>query len=82
MQGDVLSRVARRGSDADRREQPLGIVGRPLQHLHAAHGPADHRQQRLDSQVIEQQGLGPHHVGDGDHRKGQAIGFAGRRVGR
>ena len=71
-----------RGGDADRREQPLRIVGRPLQHLHAAHRAADHREQLLDAQRVEQHGLGADHVADGDHRELQAVGLAGGRIGR
>ncbi len=70
------------GGDADGREQPLGIVGRPLQHLHPAHRAADHREQRLDAQRVDQHGLGADHVGDGDHREAQAVGPSGFRVDR
>ena len=72
--------MAGRAGDADGREEPLRIVGRPLQNLHAAHGPADHGEQGLDAEVIDQHGLGPHHVGDGDDRKGQTPGLAGPGV--
>ena len=37
---DVLRRMARAAGDRQRREDPLGISGGPLQHLHAAHRSA------------------------------------------
>ena len=39
-------------------------------------------EQRLDAEMVEQHGLRPHHVADGDDRKFQAPGLAGRRIGR
>ncbi len=81
MEGDVLGRVARRRRQAHRGEDPLRVVRGPLQHLHAAHRAADDAEQGLDPQLLDQHGLGADHVGDGDHRKGQAEGLAGRRVG-
>ncbi len=54
-----------------------GIGRRPLQHLHAAHRAADHRQQLVDAQMLDQALLRPHHVADGDQRKSQAVGLAG-----
>ena len=68
--------------DADGGEEPLRIVRRPLQHLHAAHGAADHGEQGLDAQRVDQHGLGADHVGDGDHRKAQAVGAAGLGIDR
>jgi len=50
-----------------------------LQHLHAAHGAADHRQQFFNAQMIDQAFLRPDHVADGDQGEAQAKGFAGGR---
>ena len=63
-------------------EHALRIARRPLQHLHAAHRTARDREQRLDAEMIEQHGLRPHHVADGDDREVEAPGLAGLRIGR
>ena len=44
------------------REHALGIARRPLQHLHAAHRAADHAEQPLDAEMVDQQRLRAHHV--------------------
>ena len=79
---DVLRRMACRAGDRQRREHALRIGGGPLQHLHAAHRAADHAEQRLDAEPVEQHGLRAHHVGNGDDRKIQPPGLAGGRIGR
>ena len=43
VEGDVLRRMPRRRRDRHRREDAVGIAGRPLQHLHPAHRSADDR---------------------------------------
>ena len=60
---------------------------RPLQHLHAAHRAAKHAKQRLNAQMVNQQILCAHHIGNGDDRKIQpiraaAIRFVALRAGR
>ena len=80
VEGDVLRRMARRGGDRHGAEHPLGIARRPLQHLHPAHRAADHAEQPLDAQMVEQQRLQPDHVADGDHREAEPEGLAGRDV--
>ena len=82
VEGDVLRRMARRGGDRQRREHPLRIARRPLQHLHAAHRAARHCKQRLDTELIEQHRLGAHHVAHGDHREFQAPRHPRYRIGR
>ena len=82
VEGDVLGRMAGGRRDRQRREDPLGIARRPLQHLHAAHRAADDREQRVDAEMVDQPRLGAHHVADGDHRQIEPLGLAGRRVGR
>ena len=77
VEGDVLRRVARRAGDRQRREHALGIARRPLQHLHAAHRAAGHREQRVDAEMVEQHRLRAHHVADGDDREIQAPRLAG-----
>ncbi len=79
---DVLRRMARRAGDRHRREHALGIGRGPLQHLHAAHRAADHAEQRVDAETVEQHGLRAHHVGNGDDRKIQPPRLAGRGIGR
>ena len=81
VKGDVLRRMAGGGGDRHRGEHRFGVCHRPLQHLHAAHRAADDAEQLVDAEMLDQQLLRPHHVADGDHREGQAIGQAGRRVG-
>ena len=82
VEGDVLRRVARAAGDRQRREHPLGIGRGPLQRLHAAHRAADNAEQRVDAEAVEQHGLRPHHVRNGDDRKIQSPHFAGRGIGR
>ena len=82
VEGDVLGRMPRRRADAHRAEQLLRIVRRPLQHLHPAHRAADHGEQGVDAQRLDQHRLGADHVGDGDHRERQAIGIPGPRIDR
>ena len=72
--------MARGAGDGHGRAHALGIGRRPLQRLHAAHRAADDAQQFLDAQRVEQHRLGPHHVADGDQRKVEAIGLAGRGI--
>ena len=59
-----------------------GIGRGPLQRLHAAHRAADHAEQRLDAEAIDQHGLRAHHVGNGDDGEIQPPQFAGGRIGR
>ena len=68
--------------DRQRREHALRIGRGPLQHLHAAHRAADHAEQRVDAEPIDQHGLRAHHVGDGDDGKIQPPHLAGRGIGR
>ncbi len=60
----------------------FGIGRGPLQRLHAAHRAADHAEQRLDAEPVDQHGLRAHHVGNGDDRKIQPPQFAGGGIGR
>ena len=69
-----------RGRHDHRTEQPLWVVRRPLQRLHATHRPPDDAEQRAHAQMVDQQGLRTNHVGNGDDRKGQAPGLASRRI--
>ena len=63
-------------------EHPFRIGRRPLQRLHAAHRAADHAEQRVDAEAIDQHGLRAHHVGKGDDRKIQPPHLAGGGIGR
>ena len=80
MEGDVLGRMARRRGDGHGGEDTLGIGGRPLQRLHAAHGAAGDAEELVDLQMLDQELLGPHHVGDGDDGKAEAVGPPGGGV--
>ena len=82
VEGDVLRRMPRRRRDRQRREDAVRIARRPLQHLHAAHRAAGHREQRVDAEMIEQHRLRAHHVAHGDDGKVEAPRHAGRRIGR
>ena len=82
VEGDVLRGMARRGRDRKRGEDAIGIGRRPLQHLHAAHRTAGHAKQRVDAEMVDQQRLRAHHVGDRDDRKVEAVGLAGLRIER
>ena len=79
---DVLRRMARAAGNRQSREHPFRIGRRPLQRLHAAHRSADHAEQRIDAQPIDQHGLRAHHVGNGDDGKIQPPHLAGGRIGR
>src|SRR6185437_15114068 len=46
----------------------IGIGRGPLQHLHAAHRAANHTEQLVDAQMLDQPLLRPHHVSDRDQR--------------
>jgi len=76
VEGDVLGRMARRGGDGDGGEDVLGIGRRPLQRLHAAHGAAGDAEELVDLQMLDQELLGPHHIGDGDDGEAEAEGPA------
>ncbi len=79
VKGDVLRRMARRRGDGG--EGAVRELGHELQHLHAAHGAADHREQFPDPQMIKQKPERADHVADCDHRKIKPPGPAGLRVG-
>ena len=82
VEGDVLRRMFRRGGDRHGGEDAVGKARRPLQHLHAAHGAADDAEQGLDAERVDQHGLRPHHVADGDERQVEPIGAPGGRIER
>ena len=79
---DVLRRMPRAAGDRQRREHALRIGRGPLQRLHAAHRAADHAEQRVDAEPVDQHGLRAHHVGNGDDRKIQPPQLAGGGIGR
>ena len=79
VEGDVLRRMPGRRGDRHGGEDALRIERRPLQHLHAAHRAAGDAEQRVDAEMVDQHGLRPHHVADGDDRQIEPVGPAGRR---
>ncbi len=80
--GDLLRRGLRAGGDGDERPHPVRVGDAPLEHLHAAHRAAEHREPALDPQVVGQAGLHPDHVPDGDDGERRAVRPAGGRIGR
>ena len=60
----------------------IGEQHRPLERLHAAERAPGDRREPFDAELVEERALGPHHVGDGDHREVRAVRAAGRRVDR
>ena len=77
VEGDVLRGVPGRGGDRHGREHAVAVARGPFQHLHAAHRAADHAEQLLDAEVIDQRHLRVDHVADGDDGKVDAPGLAG-----
>ena len=80
MEGDVLRGVTRRRRDGHGAEDALGIGGRPLQHLHAAHGAARHAKELVDAQAVDEHGLSPHHVADRHDRQVEPPGATRRGI--
>src|SRR5208283_2248251 len=64
----------------DRTGYSLRETGRPSQHLVAAHRTADHGEQFLDPQTLQQMPLDLDHVSDGDNGEIAAVRLAGRRI--
>jgi len=81
VKGNVLRRMPRGAGDRHRREDTFRIARRPVQHLHGAHGAAGDREQLVDPQMVDQQALRAHHVGDRDDREVQPVRLAGGGVG-
>ncbi len=82
VESDVLRRVTGRGGEWQGRKDSLRVARCPLQHLHPAHRASGHGKQRFDAEMVEQHRLGADHVAHCDHRKVQAPGLAGPRIGR
>ena len=81
-EGDVLGGQASARADHEPRAQLIGVIERPLQHLHAADRPADRRERALDAEVTEQPPVHGHEIAHGAEREAQAVGLAGGRVDR
>ena len=75
VEGDVLRRMPRGAGDRHGGEDALRKARRPLQHLHAAHRAAEHAEQRVDAEPVDQHRLRAHHVADGDDGKVEAVGL-------
>ena len=58
------------------------VQDRPLERLHPAERAAGHGGEPLDPELVEERALGPHHVGDRDHREVGAVRPARRGVDR
>ena len=74
--------MARGAGDGDRREDAIAEFRRPFKDLHGAHRTADDTKQLIDPKMIDQHGLGAHHIADRDNWKIEAIGFLCRRIDR
>ena len=84
--GDRVPRYALRvesvrAGDRDDGVDVIGIRDRPLEGLHPAERTAGHGGEPLDPERVEEQALGSHHVGDGDHREGETVRLSGCGVG-
>jgi len=77
---DALRAESRGGGDGDRRFDPVGIANGPFQDLHASHAASDDGQEFLNAQVVQQVALQIDHIADGNHGKGEGIGFSGFRI--
>ncbi len=82
VEGDVLRRVPRSGRQRGGREDAVWIARSPLQHLHPAHRAADHGEERVDAEMVDQGRLRADHVADGDEGEIEPVGRARRRIGR
>ena len=80
VKSDVLRGVPCSRGDGNGRVDPMGVTGRPLQHLHATHRSADDTEELIDAEMIDQRHLRVHHVADGDDREIEAPGLAGHGV--
>src|SRR5262249_25954400 len=54
----------------------LWIARNPLQYLHCAHRAADHTEQALNAEMVDEAFLGTDHVANRDHRKRKGPRFA------
>ena len=59
----------------------VGVDDRPLERLHASERASGDHRKTLDPELVEECPLGPDHVGDGDHRKVEAVWLACCGVG-
>ena len=76
VEGDVLGGEVGRAGNDHRVAQPIRVLQRPAQRLHAAQAAAHHGRQRLDAQAVEQQRLRVDPVFHRDHRKVSTIDLA------
>jgi hypothetical protein len=67
---DLLRAVARRSGDGNRGRHGIRISYGPLQSLHGPHGSTRNCEQPVDTQMIDQHLLQPHHVRNRNRRKG------------
>ena len=58
----------------------VAVARGPFQHLHAAHRAADHAEQLVDAEMVDQRHLRVDHVADGDDGEIEAPGLAGLRI--
>ena len=65
----VHAGVLASGTSATRRVHEIRMAHAPLQHLHAAHRGADHRDDVVDAEVVHQLLLRGHHVADQEFRE-------------
>ena len=79
---DVLRGEPGRAADLDSRGELVGMVDRPLQHLHRPERAADRRGEPLDAEVREQPAVHLDQVGHGEEREAEPVRPARRRVER
>jgi hypothetical protein len=80
VEGDVLGGELGRRGDHQGVGDPVGVLQRPRQGLHAAQAAAHHGGKTLDAEPVGQPGLGVDPVFDGDEGKVGAPGLAGGRI--
>ena len=69
VEGDPLRRHPGGGRDRDDAGDAAGVADAPLERLHPAHRAADHGEQALDPQLVEEQALQLDHVADREDRE-------------
>ena len=75
VEGNSLCVVTGWGCDDQSPLHDLGIRHCPLQNLHSTHASSDDGVEAIDTQVFYQASLGRDHIGNGQFRKGDAVGF-------
>ena len=76
VEGDLLGRGVGAGGDGHGQANHVRVRDGPLQDLHPAKGAADHGEELVDAEMLEEPLLHVHHVLDGDHGKVEPVGLS------